>query len=355
MVNGCLRAGSRPLERSAPLSQFQLPDGTRLWAEQYENEKIAIHLNKEIILEQWGVTNASGETADIQPDKPGTLDIRIIDQPSSDKPFTVSKRRFALKATGEGATIISGKGEVKEIASPLKVLTGEFKSHKGMEKDLLAEVGRSSNPKLLHQLQRLLHSNTNNLFNQLDDANVAKMQSSLACGRVAKASGEAMIGKVVSHSFEKDSSYHKPLSKISDRKDVKYDADVMFRARTAIARHVKAGHPVLVGCAIDPKTSMLKDGHMQATRNGGHTVLIVGCNAAATEFLYVDPYPGGSTLKYRGGIASDSYPPKCFFLGMFKVDIAEEAHGRGPVLSNLESDGQWSGDQYLEVISGPRG
>jgi len=60
----------------------------------------------------------------------------------------------------------------------------------------------------------------------------------------------------------------------------------------------------------------LKDGHLQATRDGGHTVLIVGCNEdqAATEFLYIDPYPGGSTMKYKGGIAADSYPSKCFFL-----------------------------------------
>jgi hypothetical protein len=56
--------------------------------------------------------------------------------------------------------------------------------------------------------------------------------------------------------------------------------------------------------------------------------LIVGCNEdeAATEFLYVDPYPGGSTMKYKGGIAADSNPSKCFFLGLFKVELLR----RGP-------------------------
>ena len=77
------------------MSQFQLPDGTRLWAEQYDNEKIAIHLGKEIVLEQWGVTDVDGATADIQPDKQGAVEIRLIDRPSSNKPFEVSKRRFA--------------------------------------------------------------------------------------------------------------------------------------------------------------------------------------------------------------------------------------------------------------------
>jgi hypothetical protein len=55
-------------------------------------------------------------------------------------------------------------------------------------------------------------------------------------------------------------------------------------------------------------------------------------------------------LKYKGGIAADSYS-KCFFLGLFKVEILK----RGPVLrSYRESDGEWSGDKYLEVISGPK-
>ncbi len=337
------------------MSQFQLLDGTRLWAEGFENEKIAIHLGKEIVLEQWGSTGADGKTADIQLDKQGAVEVRLIDRPSSDKPFTVSKRRFALKAVGEGATTISGKGEHKSVSSPLKVLTGEFKYHKGMVKDLLADVGRGSDPSLLYQLQRLLHSNTNNLFNQLNDANVAKMQSSLACGRVAKASGEVLIGKVISHSFEKDSSYHKPIRKLTSRDDIEYDPNVMFKARHTIAKHVKNGHPVMVGCATEPSSMMLKDGHLQATRMGGHTVLIVGCNSAATEFLYVDPYPGGSTLVYQGGVAADSYhPSKCFFLGLFKVDSWEDVVGRGPVLSYKNNDGVWSGSKYLEVISGPK-
>ena len=89
---------------------------------------------------------------------------------------------------------------------------------------------------------------------------------------------------------------------------------------------------------------MLKDARPQATRDGGHTVLIVGCNEdeAATEFPYVDPYAGGSTMKYQGGIATDSYPSKCFFLGLFKVELPM----CGPALrSHRDSDGEWSGQE----------
>ena len=82
------------------MSQFQLPDGTRLWAKDFEDEKIAIHLGNEIELEQWGSTDWEGKTADIRLDKQGAVEIRLVSRPSSDKPFTISKRRFALKAVG---------------------------------------------------------------------------------------------------------------------------------------------------------------------------------------------------------------------------------------------------------------
>jgi hypothetical protein len=46
---------------------------------------------------------------------------------------------------------------------------------------------------------------------------------------LAKASGEVLIGKVISHSFEKDSSYHKPLRKVTSRDDVEEDPNMMLR------------------------------------------------------------------------------------------------------------------------------
>jgi hypothetical protein len=65
------------------VSQFQFPDRTRLCAERYDNEKIAIHLRKEIELEQRAVTDVAGKTADIHLDKQGAVEIRLIDRPKS--------------------------------------------------------------------------------------------------------------------------------------------------------------------------------------------------------------------------------------------------------------------------------
>lgn len=339
------------------MSHFQLTDGTRLWVKNYENEKIAIHIDNEVVLEQWGSTDAFGKMPKIHPTPEGVVEVSLIDRPSSDRPFTVSKRRFSLKAVGAGTATINGKDrEGNNISSPLKVVAGEFKNHEGMVKDLLADVGRSSDPSLIHKLQRLLHNDKNNLFNQDSDENIKEF-GELACGRVTKAGGEKLIGRVISHSYAKDSSYHKRTNKVTSRDDVVYDPNMMDKVRRAIERHVKNGNPVLVGAAYNPKTSMLKEGHLQAGLSGGHSVLIVGCNAAATEFLYVDPFPGGSKLKYKGGIAHDSYPEKCHYLGVFKFDYSVKTYlDRGPVLrQRWDSEGNWfSGSQFLEVISGPK-
>ena len=92
-----------------------------------------------------GFNRLGGQNSDIAVDKQkssrlGSSTGRAV------QPLTISKRRFALKAVGEGAATVYGEGEPKEVRSPLKVLAGEFTYHRGMVKDLLADVGRSSKP-----------------------------------------------------------------------------------------------------------------------------------------------------------------------------------------------------------------
>ena len=63
----------------------------------------------------------------------------------------------------------------------------------------------------------------------------------------------------------------------------------------------------------------------------------------------------GRAPKREGGIAADTYPPECHFLGMFKVDSLQELIGRGPLLrKHWDTHGPWAGERYLEVISGPK-
>jgi hypothetical protein len=211
------------------MSHFTLPDGTRLWAKEVTDEKIAIHSGNEVELVQTGLIDDSRKMPKLHLDKEGVVELRLIDRPNSDEPRTIARQRFVLKAVGEGVARLSDKDGLGGSA-PLKVVAGKFKNHKGMVKDLLAEVGRSSNPLLLYKLQRLLHNDYENIFNQFNDASLAKHHSPLYCGRVAKAGGETLIGRVVSHSYGKDSSYHKPLRKVTSRDDVDPRCDAQSEA-----------------------------------------------------------------------------------------------------------------------------
>lgn len=337
------------------MSHFQAPDGMRLWTKESTEEKISIHIGNEIVLEHWGSTDAFGKSPTIQLDKQGALELKLLEPPSSDKAFEISRRKFSLKAIGEGEATLTGVDSHGQVTcGPVKVFAGDFKNFKGMEKDLLADAARSTNVRRINMVQRLLNNDYSSIFNQGTPDNISKYKTSLACGIVAKAGGEAMIGPVVSHSFAKDSSYHKTLWRLTRRADIEYDTKFMERIRRIIGGHLKNGKPVLVGCVYDPKQTMLVQGHLQATLDGGHSVLIVGCNATYTEFLYVDPWFGGSNLKYTGGIKSEPYPQLCHYIGVFKSNSLEEVIGRGPVLrKHHDSTGNWLNDRYLEVISGP--
>ena len=96
---------------------------------------------------------------------------------------------------------------------------------------------------------------------------------------------------------------------------------------------------------------MLANGALQPELKGGHFAVIVGCNAGADRFLYVDPWAGGSSLEYTGGVPGLTPPgTKCGFLGMFGVEYGP----RGPVIRQTpDSAGTFQGETSLEVIAGP--
>jgi hypothetical protein len=86
----------------------------------------------------------------MQLDKEGVVELRLINRPGSDNP-AATKRKFGLKAVGEGVAVLSGKDEDnRSVTSLLIVVAGAFKNHKGMTKYRLAEVGRSSDPPCLY-------------------------------------------------------------------------------------------------------------------------------------------------------------------------------------------------------------
>jgi hypothetical protein len=321
------------------MGSFQLPDGTRLFVKGDSGvEKIAIHKKVKINLRQ--VEDGAGGTLPaINSSDPNVASLSGISAGRGSQSFTV-------EAKGDGQATLTGTDNGgTSVVDPLKVVVGDFKYHDTMKFDLIAEAGRSNSGSKIFLVQRLLNNNKDdsNLFNQKSDKNTRDFKTDHACGSVCARSGKVLFGKVEESYF----TYHVPLKEVSSRDEVRYREGTINRARQAIKLRLTSGTAVRVGATFRPRTSMLNGG-LQPTRSGGHFLLIVGCNSDADKFLYIDPWPDGSTLTYKGGI--EAYPDKCVFLGMFILDKL----ARGPILrSAKDNTGSFSGDEFLEVIAGP--
>jgi hypothetical protein len=269
-----------------------------------------------------------------------------------------TKRSFSVKAVRPGAAALVAKG-----ASPLVVFTGVFKNHAGFEfRDLIADVFRSSDPAKMHILTRML-------FNEESKANQkpehwckpGQRDGCLPCGTVAKVGAKAVFHNGVEYDYQ---PYSKPVPGMGTaeararvkREDVKYDEARLKRGCHAIQKRLAKGMPSIVGLVYNLSAAVQANGTLNETGDGGHSVLIVGCNADATQFLYIDVYPGGSKLKYLGGHGGTGlFPWECNYLGVF--EWTDDRARRCPVLrARPGTDGPsgiFSGEQFLEVVSGP--
>jgi C1A family cysteine protease len=77
---------------------------------------------------------------------------------------------------------------------------------------------------------------------------------------------------------------------VEKREDVKYDEKKLGQGEKAIREKLKKGQPSVIGITYNPSNSIQRGGSLRETGAGGHTVLIVGCDADAKKFLYLDPY-----------------------------------------------------------------
>ena len=250
------------------------------------------------------------------------------------------EQTFEASATGDGLAWLSCTA-----GTPLGVCVGKFEKHTDMAIDMIADAFRTGDAVKIVQLQRLLDNNSNNLFNENSDAN-ERQWGRLACGTVAKVGGIKSFSSKTDYAYH---SYHVPMKKVESRSDVTYRPGVIAKAAAAIKAKLKTGVPVLVGVVYNPSTAMLSGGELEVTRGGGHTVLIVGCNDSGTKFLYIDPYPNSSHLRYAGGMNRSPFTATCDFLGTFEIG---DLYGRTGILR--QSAGCVGILTELEVVSGPK-
>lgn len=131
--------------------------------------------------------------------------------------------------------------------------------------------------------------------------------------------------------------------------------------RGQIVRALSDGNAVRVGVLDSPVGMTPENGNLVAYRAGGHTLLIVGCTNDGQQFLYIDPWTGGSMMEYQGGIAGNTFPGKCVQIGKlivaFDPDRRVKPTGSANNIIRTHADTQalfsYSDNSYLEVVSAP--
>jgi hypothetical protein len=176
-----------------------------------------------------------------------------------------------------------------------------------MEHDLLADLGRSEDPRKLWVYQRVLSPKNNDQWDHvladqpLKQIADIKRQGSWNCGgaldRFARnfGSGHYRFG---------GARYYKPFIPKPHQAnrviDIEFDAEkvrhgahrlrTLGAQRTAVTVYAvlgQEGFGVVNGTITHPHT---------------HYVTIIGCNKDGSIFLHVDPWPGGSMMTYTSAI-----------------------------------------------------
>jgi hypothetical protein len=338
------------------------PGGTRLLVNRHAGiEKLVLHSGTQVTLEVAGLASPA-----VTP----TLHLSQAHVVSVSPPTGHgTKRTFTIKGIGTGHTILSASNNAgHNITAALHIYVGAVVNHVRpgavMEHDLVAKVFRGSDPAKMHVLNRMLANDPDNLFNEKSSENQRRWcpsGSCLPCGTVCKAGGQQVFDAGTDYTYE---DYYEPIAGMGTpagraglrREDIKYNPITLDRGCKAIQQRLTRGQPVLVGLTYQPVGIVTANGTLNVTGSGGHTVLIVGCNADASKFLYIDPYPQGSKLDYAGGPAgANAFPGECDYMGMFELqaDIARGCMVLRQSASSVGHSGVFAGDQYLEVVSGP--
>lgn len=345
------------------------------------NEQLLIlQLNNKVKIEFIGWDVASG-TPVFKSDKQNVIEISDV------KKLTNNLRgrnnwTFIITAKAPGRAAISIKDPTnKNFISDISVCVGNFINHRDddgnlLDVDLIANVFRGSDVLRKQILLNMLANDPGNYINENNTHNENKW-GPLACGTVSKVSGLDLMNSKTEYDYQPYYKTIKPQIQtvggrkkqvwaINDRAEIIYDENKLKQGVKAIQKRLKNGLPVVTGVSYIPSSALQPGGKLKETGTGGHTVLIVGCNADATRFLYIDPYgprsgkaPRGSVLKYNGWLAGGISPFKnaCEHLGMFELFDSGKS-GRASILlrqvaSTQASGGTFDGEQYLEVVSGP--
>ena len=293
---------------------------------------------------------------------------------------TTDQQRFTVSAKNTGATTLYAIDPAGNVKASLQVAVGNFEKHPKMSVDLITDVCRGSDSFKIHALQRMLHnqylgkdasgndkfSNGDNVFEQKAPPNISSDPKigPWTCGIVARFRTEEVFPKIVAPKADwyRVGAIHEPLwSRITDRKQLKYRSERIETLRGQILRGLKDSQAVRVGVVDSPVGMVPENGDVVAYNTGGHTVVIVGSSDNDMEFLYIDPWGGGSAMEYKGGIAGNAFPGQCCQISKLvlthdpdrrvrRTDTANNIIRQHPDTELGFNDQR---NNYLEVVSAP--
>jgi hypothetical protein len=287
-------------------------------------EMIRIEIGQTLKLQLTGargsrIVSLDGTSA---PSWPGTAPARKV--AITDEVATSDAHVFSIKGTSKGNAILEALDARGTAVAQLFLSTGTCDNHPGMAVDLIADVLRSPDALRIHALQRMLHNNEDNVFNQKAAANKnTSNPADLTCGMVAHDRGLQVFIKNtrVAHDWYQGAIYVPLKQKVkADRSNLRYVPDKVASLASRVGARLRAGEAVRLAVVDVPELLNPVNGRLVAYYAGGHTVLAVGCNAANTEFLYIDPFFNGSMMRYEGGHATSRFGETCEQLGIMVVE-----------------------------------
>jgi hypothetical protein len=353
------------------------------------DERIGIQLGQRIELQLTAGKDCLIETSEhrtvrLRPE-PSTL-AAFTQQPVwvEDTDATSDQYKFTVFANKAGKTTLTATDRAGTTKASLQVVAGNFDYDPDMQADLIADICRGSESFKILALQQMLHSvfvgwgdanhttisisNNQSIFSQQATPNISSDPKvlNMTCGIVARYRAEQVFPKVLAPTADwyRVGAIHEPVSsRITDRKQVKYRPERVEALRGQIVRALTDGNAVRVGVLDDPvKAGMApENGNLVAYRAGGHTLLIVGCSKNGQEFLYIDPWTGGSMMEYKGGIAGNAFPGQCVQIGKLIVAhdpdrrVAPTGGANNIIRTHIDTQAlfRYDNNSYLEVVSAP--
>ena len=361
------------------------PEGYRLFVTgSGGDERIGIHIGQQIELQLTGGKDCRIETLETKSARQvaTATGSRVADVPSPvwvSVPVAASdSQKFNITADRQGVTVLYATDAANNIKAELQVAVGNFEEQPDMLVDLIAQTCRGSDSLKIHALQRMLnnqylgldgagndrYTNPDNIFEQHAPANFHAQYRDMTCGLVAKWRGAQIFDQIAEVGDDwYRRALHEPLTKkISKRSDLKYKPGRIQTLEVQIIDALRKGKAVRVGVVDSPTTMTPERGSLVAYRAGGHTVLMVGASKTATwRFLYIDPWGGGSKMKYKGGIAGNQFQFECSHLGLLvsthDPDRRVKSTDSGNNIIRQDAATQYSfndtAGNFLEVVSAP--